>query len=81
MELKLARESLSAKPKSIDIKKIEEAVEKEGNKIFYFDRENSHKDLMEMVEYFEEKGYSVYFREVKYGLDENDYIYEVHILA
>jgi len=81
MELKLARESLKAKPKSIDIKKIEEAVEKEGSKIFYFDRENSHKDLMDMVEYFEEKGYSVYFREVKYGLDENDYIYEVHILA
>ncbi len=81
MELKLARETLASKPKKIDIKKIEEAVEKEGNKIFYFDRENSHKDLMEMVDYFEEKGYSVYFREVKYGLDENDYIYEVHILA
>ena len=81
MELKLARETLASKPKKIDIKKIEEAVEKEGNKIFYFDRENSHKDLMELVDYFEEKGYSVYFREVKYGLDENDYIYEVHILA
>ena len=81
MELKLARETLASKPKKIDIKKIEEAVEKEGNKIFYFDRENSHKDLMELVDYFEERGYSVYFREVKYGLDENDYIYEVHILA
>ena len=81
MELKLARETLASKPKKIDIKKIEEAVEKEGNKIFYFDRENSHKDLMELVDYFEEKGYSVSFREVKYGLDENDYIYEVHILA
>ncbi len=81
MELKLARETLKSKPKKIDIKKIEEAVAKEGNKIFYFDRENSHKDLMELVDYFEEKGYSVYFREVRYGLDENDYIYEVHILA
>jgi len=80
MELKLARKELSGKPKPIDIEKIEEAVEKEGDKIFYFDRENSHKDLMELVEYFEQKGYSVYFREVKYGLDENDYLYEVHIL-
>ncbi len=81
MELKLAREDLKSKPKKITLEKIEEMVKKEGNKIFYFDRENSHKDLMELVDYFEKKGYSVYFREVKYGLDENDYIYEVHILA
>ena len=81
MELKLARTELKAKPKKISIEKIEEEVKKEGNKIFYFDRENSHKDLMNLVDYFEERGYSVYFREVRYGLDENDYIYEVHILA
>ncbi len=80
MELKLARENLKAKPKTIDLEKIKEAVDKEGNKIFYFDRENSHKSLMDMVDFFENEGYSVYFREVKYGLDENDYIYEVHIL-
>ena len=81
MELKLARQTLDAKPKTISLEKIEEMVKKEGDKIFYFDRENSHKDLMDMVDYFEERGFSVYFREVKYGLDENDYIYEVHILA
>lgn len=81
MELKLARQTLDAKPKTITLEKIEEMVKKEGDKILYFDRENSHKSLMDMVDYFEEKGYSVYFREVKYGLDENDYIYEVHILA
>jgi len=81
MELKLARPQLNAKPKPITLEKIEEIVKKTGDKIFYFDRENSHKDLMDMVDYFEERGYSVYFREVRYGLDENDYIYEVHILA
>ncbi|MRI84026.1 MAG: hypothetical protein C6I00_06355 [Nitratiruptor sp.] len=81
MELKLARSELNGKPKPITLEEIEELVRKEGNKIFYFDRENSHKDLMALVEYFEERGYSVYFREVRYGLDENDYIYEVHILT
>ncbi len=81
MELKLARTELSAKPKKITLEKIEEDVKKNGDVILYFDRENSHKDLMNMVDYFEEKGFSVYFREVKYGLDENDYIYEVHFLA
>ncbi|WP_353661844.1 HP0268 family nuclease [Hydrogenimonas sp. SS33] len=81
MELKAARKELNAKPKAVSLDKIEKEVEKEGDKIFYFDRENSHKDLMEMVEHFEEKGYSVYFREIRYGLDENDYLYEVHILV
>ncbi len=80
MELKLARNELKNKPKPITLEKIEEEVEKEGEKIFYFDRENAHKDLVELVEYFENKGYSVYLREVKYGLDDNDYLYEVHIL-
>ena len=80
MELKLARENLKAKPKTIELEEIKEEVDKEGNKIFYFDRENSHKSLMDLVDFFENEGYSVYFREVKYGLDENDYVYEVHIL-
>jgi len=81
MELKAARAELNAKPKTVTLEKIEKTLEKEGQKIFYFDRENSHKDLMEMVEYFEQKGFGVYFREIRYGLDENDYLYEVHILA
>lgn len=80
MELKLARTAIKGKPKQIKLQKVEEIIEKDGQKIFYFDKENSHKDLVALVEYFEEKDFSVYFREVKYGLDENDYMYEVHIL-
>ncbi len=78
MKLKLARTTLKAKPKSVELSKIEEELEKKS--IFYFDKENSHKELKEMIEYFEEKGYSVYMREVRYGLDDNEYIYEVHII-
>jgi hypothetical protein len=80
MELKLARTGLNEKPKSVQLEKIEEAIEKEGGQIFYFDKENSHKDLVKFVEYFEEKNFSVYLRQVKYGLNEQDYMYEVHIL-
>lgn len=80
MELKLARTKSDAQVKTVEIEKIEAEVQKEGQEIFYFDRENSHKDLMDMVDYFEQKGFSVYFREVRFGLDENDYLYEVHIL-
>ena len=77
MELKLARTQLDAKPKTISLEKIEAAFAKDPQQIFYFDRENSHKQLIALVE---EKGLSVYHRTVKYGLDENDYMYEVHIL-
>lgn len=80
MELKLARTELTSKPKSIKLDKVEAQVEKEKQVIIYFDKDNSHKDLVSLVEHFEEKGYSVYFREVRYGLSENEYMYEVHIL-
>lgn len=80
MELKIARDALQGTPKSIKLEKIEEIIADEGQKIFYFDKENSHKDLVALVEYFEQKSYSVYLREVRYGLDDGDYMYEVHIL-
>ncbi|SFV63977.1 FIG00388607: hypothetical protein [hydrothermal vent metagenome] len=79
MKLKLARTTLKAKPKTIELKKLEEELA--SRSIFYFDKDNSHKELKALIEYFEEKGYSVYMREVKYGLDDNEFIYEVHIIA
>jgi len=81
MELILAKKSLDEKEnKKITLEEILEELEKNKQKIFYFDQANSHKDLLALVELLEEKGYSVYLREVRYGLDENDYMYEMHIL-
>ena len=80
MEIKLARNEINGKPKAITLDKVAEVIEKDGQKIFYFDKENSHKDLVALVEHFEGKGFSVYLREIKYGLGEGDYMYEVHIL-
>lgn len=80
MELLLARSELSEKPKKIKIEKIQEELVEAGDKIFYFDRDNSHKDMMELVESFEGQGFNVYFREIKYGLADNEYMYEVHML-
>jgi len=81
MDLKLARTELTAKPKKVDLAKIEAAVEKDESIIFYFDRENSHKDLLSLQDHFEEKGKSFYMSEVKYGLSDNDYMYQVHIMS
>ncbi|HHB95332.1 MAG TPA: hypothetical protein ENK88_09355 [Campylobacterales bacterium] len=78
MKMKLARASITTKPKLIDISKIEEDLEKKS--IFYFDKDNSHKDLKALIEYFEDKDYSVYMREVKFGLNDDEFIYEVHIV-
>ncbi len=80
MDLKFARTELDAKPKKADLSKIEASVEKEGNVILYFDRENSHKDLLELQDYFEEKGKSFYMSEVKFSLSDNEYMYQVHII-
>jgi hypothetical protein len=78
MELKQAQTSLTAKPKKIKIEDIEKALKKE--RFFYLARENEHKDLIALQEHFEEQGFNVYIKEVKYGLGELDYIYEAHIL-
>ncbi|AKT91997.1 MAG: hypothetical protein KH703_03180 [Campylobacter gracilis] len=80
MQLKLARTELASKPKSVKIEDLQAQVEKSGQKIFYLDRENSQKDLAALVDFFDTKGFSVYQRIVRYGLNENEYMYEVHIL-
>ncbi len=80
MQLKLARTELASKSKSVKIEDLQAQVEKSGQKIFYLDRENSQKDLAALVDFFDTKGFSVYQRIVRYGLNENEYMYEVHIL-
>jgi hypothetical protein len=80
MELKVARTELTAEPASIKIADIEAQLTENKELIMYFDKDNSHKDLVACVEHFEGKEYSVYFKEVRFGLSDNEYLYEMHIL-
>ncbi|MEA2018365.1 MAG: HP0268 family nuclease [Campylobacterota bacterium] len=80
MDILVAREELKSKPKKVKLEKLIESLTKEEEDIFYFDRENSHKDMMSIVDKFEEAGYTVHFREVKYGLSDEEYLYEIHAL-
>lgn len=80
MELLFARNELNEKPKKVQLDKIKEELKKDNQKIFYFDRDNSHKDMMALVDALEGDGYNVYFREIKYGLADDEYMYEVHAL-
>ena len=80
MEILIARKELDSKPKKANFDKLLESLKEKGEEIFYFDRENSHKDMMAVVDKFEEEGFNVHFREVKYGLADEEYIYELHAL-
>ncbi|MDR2905531.1 MAG: hypothetical protein LBU73_06230 [Helicobacteraceae bacterium] len=79
MELKLAHAEPGGKPKSISHEKLLEAITAEKSAIFYFDKSNAHKDLMEYVKFLENNGLRAYLKEVKYGLDQEDYLYQMHI--
>lgn len=79
-ELLIARNELNEKPKKVQLEKIKDELKKEGQKIFYFDRDNSHKDMMTLVEALEKEGFNIYFREIKFGLADDEYMYEVHAL-
>ncbi len=78
MELKLVGSNNS----DIKTMKLDKFVNDcKGDTFYYFHRDTSYKNLMDLIDVLkEEKNFSVYFREVKYGLDENDYMYEMHIL-
>ncbi len=80
MDLKFARTDLDAKPKKVDLSKLDAEVEKNDSIIFYFDKDNSHKDLLALQDHYEAMGKSFYMSEVKYGLADNDYMYQVHIM-
>ncbi len=80
MDILIARKELADKPKKVTLAKLKEEVKNTENKIYYFDRDNSHKNMMSLVDSFEGDGYNVYFREVKYGLSDEEYMYEVHIM-
>jgi len=80
MDLKFARTDITSKPKKVDVAKMEASVEKDDSVIFYFDKDNSHKDLLSLQDHFEAQGKSFYMSEVKYGLSDGEYMYQVHII-
>jgi hypothetical protein len=80
MEILIARAELTAKPKKVKVEKLKDEMKNQNDKLFYFDKDNSHKDMMSLIETFEEDGYTVHFREIKYGLEDDAYMYELHVL-
>ena len=81
MEYILAQTDVEAKQvKKITIEEIEEISNSGKISIIYLDGINSEKDIMKLIAYFNKKNRNVYVREVKFGLDQNEYLYEIHII-
>jgi len=80
MDILIARDDLTQKPQKMSLTEIKEELKEVEQKIYYFDKENSHKNMMGLVDSLEGAGYTAHFREVKYGLGEEEYMYELHAL-
>ncbi len=80
MEFKLAKADLHLESKTANISEIEALLKVDRENIFYFEKENSEKNLTKLEKHFKDRGYSTYMREIKFGLDDNDKIYELHII-
>ncbi|WP_104697505.1 MULTISPECIES: HP0268 family nuclease [unclassified Helicobacter] len=78
MELKLALTSKNSKEQVITLDDmLEQAI---GEKFFYLDKENKEKDLQKVIKTFASKRRSAKLNKVFFGLDEKDFIFELHII-
>jgi len=59
---------------------LEDFIKNVKSDFYYFHKDTSYKTLKDLIDRLSEEGYTVYFREVKYGLDEGSYMYEMHVL-
>jgi len=80
MNILLARETADSKPKKITTNELKQQLNQKIDKIFYFDKDNTHKQMLDLVKLFEKENYTVHLREIKYGLDEDSFMYEIHFL-
>ncbi len=82
MEIKLAKDSLKAEMQSITTDEMAKIVLESNKKdvIFYLAKENPEKDIKKVETFFKNKKYAVFTRELRYGLDSKDYIYELHVI-
>lgn len=82
MELKIAKADLQSKKSEakISLDEVLRQYKEENRHIFYFDGQNTHKDMQKAQNTIQKAGYRVQLSEVRYGLDENNYIYEIHII-
>ncbi len=80
MNLKLAKKDLNDEISTITLNEIEKRLESNGDITLYLDKENSIKDLQKMCAHFEKNSKSLHFNELRFGLDKDCFLYELHII-
>lgn len=76
MKFKLAKQTLNSKPKEIAIDDVIAILLKD--KVVFLDNSNKEEDIQNLIK--ELKNYKMYINKIHYGLLEDEFIYEVHIL-
>ena len=76
MKYKLAQQTLNSKPKEVSLEEVIKIITEK--KVVFLDYSNNEESIKELVNKLSD--YKVYVNTVKFGLAENEYIYEVHIL-
>lgn len=81
MTLKLAKKELDDKQEVISFDEIQKQAEENGSATFYIDKDNSLKDIQKLKAALEKNSNSVYLNEIRYGLDNDSFLYELHIIS
>lgn len=80
MKFQLAKKDINDKAKSITIEEIQKQVEDNGSATFYLDKDNSIEEIKKMKQKLEKKSKSIHWNELRYGLDKDSFLYELHII-
>lgn len=78
MELKLAKINEETEAKTISLDTLLEDSANGG--FYYLDREIKEKDLQKLLKTLEDKKRRALINRVAFGLDEKDFVYELHIV-
>lgn len=78
MELKLAKINEETEAKTISLDTLLEDSLNGG--FYYLDREIKEKDLQKLLKTLEDKKRRALVNRVAFGLDEKDFVYELHIV-
>lgn len=78
MELKLAKINEETEAKTISLDALLEDSANGG--FYYLDREIKEKDLQKLLKTLEDKKRRALINRVAFGLDEKDFVYELHIV-
>ncbi|WP_267523151.1 HP0268 family nuclease [Campylobacter sp. MG1] len=76
MKFKLAKQTLNSKPKEVSLDDAIALLIKD--KVVFLDNSNKEEEIQQLIQNLNE--YKVYINKINFGLLEDEFIYEVHIL-